>query len=110
MIGRGYRFMASVERAQAIEPALVLDTMLAPYRALVEGRAALETLERDAIPHAIAAFEAMLRADPHSAAAHAGMANAFLMKFESTRVDVTPDLAALQNAEHHACEACRLNS
>ena len=41
---QGYRFIASVERAMPSQPNVALDTLLAPYRAFVDGRAALETL------------------------------------------------------------------
>jgi DNA-binding winged helix-turn-helix (wHTH) protein len=40
---RGYRFSATVERHQARQSDDTLDALLAPYRAFVEGRAALET-------------------------------------------------------------------
>jgi DNA-binding winged helix-turn-helix (wHTH) protein len=43
---RGYRFGARVERGKAKESDASLDALLAPYRAFVEGRAALETLGR----------------------------------------------------------------
>lgn len=109
VIGQGYRFLAAVERAQPSEPAVALDTLLAPYRAFVEGRAALETLDRDAIVRARKAFENALGAAPDYPAAHIGMANACVLAFESTRVDAAPDLAALQQADRHAREGCRLD-
>jgi Flp pilus assembly protein TadD len=37
------------------------------------------------------------------------MANARVLRFESTRADAVPDVAALQQAHHHAREACRLD-
>jgi len=43
---RGYRLSAEVERRTTRESDATLDAILAPYRAFVEGRAALETLER----------------------------------------------------------------
>jgi Tfp pilus assembly protein PilF len=55
------------------------------------------------------AFEDALQAAPDHAAAHVGMANAWVLAFESTRADSTRDLPALQHAEHHAREGCRLD-
>jgi DNA-binding winged helix-turn-helix (wHTH) protein len=109
VVGQGYRFIASVERAQPSQPNVALDTLLAPYRAFVEGRAALETLDRGAIVRARQAFETALTAAPDYPAAHIGMANACVLAFESTRVDAAPDLAALQQADRHAREGCRLD-
>jgi len=63
-IGQGYRFVASVERAQPSQPDVAIDTLLAPYRAFVEGRAALETFDRDAIARARQAFESLVRHCP----------------------------------------------
>jgi DNA-binding winged helix-turn-helix (wHTH) protein len=108
-IGQGYRFVASVERAQPNQQTVPLDTLLAPYRAFVEGRAALETFDRDAIARARQAFENALGSAPDYPAVHIGMANACVLGFESTRADAAPDLAALQQAEHYAREGCRLD-
>ena len=106
---RGYRFSAAVERGKPRESDASLDALLAPYRAFVEGRAALETLDRDAIARARAAFAEALRAEPDYAAAHIGMANAGALTFESTRAHAAPDIEALRQAVHHAREGCRLD-
>jgi tetratricopeptide (TPR) repeat protein len=37
------------------------------------------------------------------------LANACILGFESTRADAVPDVAALNKAEHHAREGCRLD-
>jgi len=58
---RGYRFTGAVERGKPRESDASLDALLAPYRAFVEGRAALETLDRDAVARARAAFAEALR-------------------------------------------------
>ena len=50
---RGYRFTADVERRAARHSDAALDALLAPYRAFVDGRAALETLDRDAVTREI---------------------------------------------------------
>jgi len=106
---RGYRFRAEVARGKPRQSDASLDALLAPYRAFVEGRAALETLDRSAIVRARDAFAQALKADPDYQAAHVGMANACALCFESTRAHLSPDVEALRYAEHHAREACRLD-
>jgi DNA-binding winged helix-turn-helix (wHTH) protein len=106
---RGYRFSGAVERGKPRESDASLDALLAPYRAFVEGRAALETLDRDALARARAAFAEALRGEPDDAAAHIGMANACALGFESTRTHASPDLEALRDAVHHARDGCRLD-
>ncbi len=106
---QGYRFVAPVERGQPLQSNAAIDELLAPYRAFVDGRAALEALDRDAVVLARRVFAEVLRAAPHHPEAHIGMANACVLGFESTRADAVPDLAALQQASHHAREGCRLD-
>jgi DNA-binding winged helix-turn-helix (wHTH) protein len=106
---RGYRFSTTVERGKPRESDASLDALLAPYQAFVEGRAALETLDRDAVTRARAAFAQALQAEPDYAAAHVGMANACALSFESTRAHAAPDVEALRRAVHHAREGCRLD-
>ena len=83
--------------------------MLHPHRAFIDGRAALETLDRDAVLRARDAFEHALGASPDLVPAHVGIANASVMLFESARFDGTRDPVLLPQAEHHAREACRLD-
>ena len=85
-----------------------LDALLDPHRAWIEGRAALETFESTQIVRARDAFERVLRSVPDQASAHVGLANACIMQFEMTRVDESPDVAALESAVRHSREACRL--
>jgi len=106
---RGYRFTAEVARGAARHSDAALDALLAPYRAFVDGRAALETLDRDAVTRAREAFEQALRAEPNDASVHIGMANACILGFEATRADTAPNLDALREAGHHAREGCRLD-
>jgi DNA-binding winged helix-turn-helix (wHTH) protein len=106
---RGYRFAAAVERKAVRESDAALDALLAPHRAFVEGRAALETLEADQIAGARDVFERALALVPEHASAHVGLANACVMQFETTRADPAPDAAALAKAAAHAREACRLD-
>jgi hypothetical protein len=47
---QGYRFSAAVTRSVPRASDSALDALLAPHRAWIEGRAALESFERDQIP------------------------------------------------------------
>ena len=107
---RGYRFTATAERRVARATDESLDALMAPHRAWMEGRAALETLEAEQITRARRDFEQVLEAFPDHAMAHVGLANAYAMRFETTRADAEPDRAALAAAERHAREACRLDA
>ena len=106
---RGYRFAGEVSRVVRRESDQALEALLAPHRAWIEGRAALETLDRDQIVPAREAFEIVLRTAPDQASAHVGLANACAMQFEMTRADESPDVASLAEAGQHAREACRLD-
>jgi DNA-binding winged helix-turn-helix (wHTH) protein/Tfp pilus assembly protein PilF len=105
---QGYRLVADVERTIARASDDALDALLAPHRAWMEGRAALESLARDEVTRARGVFERVVAAAPDQASAHVGLANACVMQFEATRADVDRDVAALERAAHHAREACRL--
>jgi DNA-binding winged helix-turn-helix (wHTH) protein len=107
---QGYRFTGDVKRSAARASDEALEALLAPHRAWIEGRAALETLERDQIVRARGVFEGVLASAPDQASAHVGLANACIMQFEMTRADRQPDGAALESAARHAYEACRLAS
>jgi DNA-binding winged helix-turn-helix (wHTH) protein len=107
---RGYRFSAPVTRAAARETDAGLEALLAPHRAFLEGRAALETLDVDQVARARRVFEDALHVASDQAAAHIGLANACAMQFEITRADSVPDADALAVAMQHAREACRLES
>jgi DNA-binding winged helix-turn-helix (wHTH) protein len=106
---RGYRFTAHTTVAQSRSSDEELAAMLAPYQALVDGRAALETLDRDGVARACGVFEAMTRSSPDFAPAHLGLANALALQLESMRADSHRDDAMLARALHHASEACRLD-
>ncbi len=107
---RGYRFSADVVRLEHRETDESLEALLAPHRAWVDGRSALETLERSEILRARQVFSDVLAQVPGQAAAHVGLANACAMQFEMTRADAVPDAASLAEALHHAREACRLDA
>jgi DNA-binding winged helix-turn-helix (wHTH) protein/Tfp pilus assembly protein PilF len=105
---RGYRFTAAVDRRTARATDESLDLLMAPHRAWLEGRAALETLEGERISRAQRDFEQVLQAFPDHALAHVGLANAWAMQFEMTRAS-GPNREALAAARTHAREACRLD-
>ncbi|HET9359952.1 MAG TPA: winged helix-turn-helix domain-containing protein [Vicinamibacterales bacterium] len=107
---QGYRFIGTVTKTAARASGDALEALLAPHRAWIEGRAALETLKRDQILHAREVFERVLRDVPDEASAHVGLANALVLLFETTRVDPAPDVAALEGAVRHAREACQLQT
>jgi DNA-binding winged helix-turn-helix (wHTH) protein/cytochrome c-type biogenesis protein CcmH/NrfG len=105
---QGYRFTGAVTRTAVRASDDSLEALLAPHRAWIEGRAALETLAADQIVRARGVFEGVLRSAPDQAPAHVGLANACILQFEMTRADESPDTAALTMAAQHAREACRL--
>ena len=105
---QGYRFTGTVTRTTARASDDSLEALLAPHRAWIDGRAALETLEAEQIVRARGVFEGVLRAAPDQAPAHVGLANACFMQFEMTRADESPDVSSLTLAAQHAREACRL--
>jgi DNA-binding winged helix-turn-helix (wHTH) protein/tetratricopeptide (TPR) repeat protein len=108
---RGYRFREQVTTSRHGSPkADAIESQLAPWRDLLEGRAALETLDRDAVVRASVVFEQAVTDAPEYAPAHLGLANACLMHYESTRSDEIPDTDMLLKAGHHAREACRLDA
>ncbi len=107
---QGYRLAAPVTRAAAAATDEDLDALLAPHRALLDGRAALESLTRDEILRAREVFAQVVQRIPDGASAHVGLANACVLQFEMTRADERPDLDALRLAAEHAYEACRLDT
>lgn len=106
---QGYRLTADVTRVSVRAADSDPDARLAPYRAFLDGRALLETLDRDKIRLACQLFTEAVRRDPTCAANHVGLANAHLLQHEATRMDDAPDVDALGRAEAHVREARRLN-
>jgi DNA-binding winged helix-turn-helix (wHTH) protein/Tfp pilus assembly protein PilF len=94
--------------ASPVSP-VAIDALLQPFEAFIDGRTAFETFDRSAVDDAHRAFSEALRLDPDIPAAHIGLANALLLRFEATRADDHPDRTALGQALHHAFEACRLD-
>lgn len=107
---QGYRFAAPVARRVAPDPDDTIDALLAPHRALIDGRAALETLESRKILRARAVFDQVVASMPDHAPAHVGLANACVLQFEMTRAGDVPDAGALRLAAVHAQDACRLDA
>ena len=105
---QGYRFTGEAQRVAARAGDDTLAALIAPHRAFVEGRAALETLAAGRVAEAQRAFESALAAAPDSHSAHVGLATAHVMRFEMTRADPAPAVGALAAAADHAREACRL--
>lgn len=105
---QGYRFAGSVSQSVPAAPDAI-DALLAPHRAFIEGRAALESLDRHQILRARGVFERAVTQAPELAPAHVGLANACALQFEMTRADREPDAAPLAVAEHHARVACGLD-
>src|SRR4051794_32243929 len=105
---RGYRFAGDVAREASRHTDDELDALLAPHRAWLEGRAALETLAVQKVAGAERAFRTVLEASPDHASALVGLANALAFRFEASRPDERPDVAALASALPPARDACRL--
>jgi DNA-binding winged helix-turn-helix (wHTH) protein len=106
--GHGYRFVGSITPAATRASDQDLDVMLAPFRALVDGRAMIETLELERVRTGRDLFLCALQQRPDDATLHVGMANACLLIYESTRADLMPDVGSLRLALHHGQEASRL--
>lgn len=106
---RGYRFRGPVTRGVPRQTDDVLASLLLPYRTFVEGRAAIETLGREAVDRARAAFASVVATQEDYAPGHIGLANALALHFDATRGGETVDVEALRQAMHHAREACRLD-
>lgn len=106
---RGYRFVASLERALRHDCNLSIDAQLETWRLFVQGESDLNTLNRDAIVRARRTFEEVLRDTPDYPPACVGLANACALAYESTRIDTAPDAAALKLAVEYASKGCELS-
>ena len=114
---RGYRFVAPVAEEPAppdrSQPGTVAVSSavagLEPFVAWERGRATLESLSVTALPAAAEAFSRAVAGAPHYAPAHAGLANAYIFRYEATRVDNVPDVAALTAAVAAATRAIELD-
>ena len=104
----GYRFTAAVERGTRERIDVPLETPLAPVRACIQGRADLETLDRDRIGRARQVFEEAVRAAPGYLAAHLGLAMACGFLFKASTPDEQRDTAALELGIQQAHDACAM--
>jgi DNA-binding winged helix-turn-helix (wHTH) protein len=77
-----------------------------PFRAWVQGRLALDSLDLARLDGAVDAFERAVTELPNYAPAHAGLANAYLLQFETTRSGSVPDRELLTKATKAARQAC----
>jgi DNA-binding winged helix-turn-helix (wHTH) protein len=113
---RGYRFVGELPGVAAA-PHLRAAIPIAgkaepdedPFKAWVKGRLALDSLDVNRLPGAVAAFEKAALELPSYAPAHAGLANAYLMQFERTRLGSVPDRALLTRAIAAAERACAID-
>jgi len=94
--------------ALAAEDPGAIERLLEPYRAFLDGQAALERLDVAEVVRARDTFALVLQRQPHLTAAHIGLASACVLQYEATRADASPDHHVLAEAEHHARRACAL--
>ena len=107
---RGYRFVGEpAAAAPAPMPIKEKAPDEDPFKAWVKGRLALDSLDLNRLPGAVAAFERAAEELPAYAPAHAGLANAYLMQFERTRSGSMPDRALLTRAIAAAERACAID-
>ena len=105
---RGYRFVASVARAETHDassstPQRSHETSnLDALRAATEGRLKLEALDPAEVEAAIESFDRAIALDPAFAAAYVGRANARFWKYEQTKYGYRPDAALLAAGIHDA--------
>jgi DNA-binding winged helix-turn-helix (wHTH) protein len=101
---RGYRFIG--EASHDVPQRLSLEGVFHDW---VKGRLALESLDEARLPEAQAAFEHAVAELPGYAPARAGLANAYLLRFEASRIDGAPDETLLHRGVQAARDACRLD-
>lgn len=82
---------------------------LEAYRAVTEGRLALEALEPARVAAAIEAFERAIAADPRYAPSYVGLALAHFAAYESTRAVTDPRMSDLRAAIAYARRALALD-
>ncbi len=103
---RGYRFVASAPALPDSPAPPALPAGEDPFEAWEQGRLALESLDLSRLDQAIAAFERAVANLPSYAPAYAGLANAYMLRFETTRFSNTPDREMLDRAITAARRAC----
>ena len=101
----GYRFTVPVERRPRRDtdtPASSAEAEIALFRDIAHGRTQLDTLDRDIILGARETLRDAVRRAPHYGPAHVDVAMACGLLFESTTLDVQPDVATLAEGLEHA--------
>jgi DNA-binding winged helix-turn-helix (wHTH) protein len=104
---RGYRFVAPVD-ATGTEPAASRvrprreTSSLDAYRALMEGRLQLESLDASDVAVAIENFKRAIDLDPSVPGAYVGLANAHFWRYEMSRHRDHPDASLLSLAIEQA--------
>ena len=101
---RGYRFVAQV--GPAVPGSRLPAPDGDPFHDWVKGRLALESLDLRQLPRAVSAFERSVAELPSYAPAYAGLANAYLVEYETTRFGNIPDRDLLDKAITAARRAC----
>jgi tetratricopeptide (TPR) repeat protein len=96
---RGYRFIGPVDEGGGPPQADALELWM-------KGRGSLEALDAGELQDATAMFERLLASNPNYASAHAAIANAYLLQYELTRSEPSPNREWLQRAIAHAQRAC----
>ncbi len=99
---RGYRFVGATEAVPPARSGAEED----PFQAWEQGRLALESLDLSRLDQAITAFERAVIELPSYAPAYAGLANAYMLRFETTRFSNIPDRETLDRAMTAARRAC----
>lgn len=106
---RGYRMVMPLEFVAPETAPFDLDKLLAPFRDATHGRAALESFTRGGVASAREIFRDLIARRSDDPSGHIGLANAYAMGSDATRLDAERDVDALRLAITHAHEACRLN-
>lgn len=104
---RGYRFVGVATTGP--EPLRAGSREGGAFQDWVKGRLALESLDESRLASALDAFERAVADLPSYAPAHAGLANACLLRFEATRISGTPDASLMERGVAAARDACRLD-
>jgi len=105
----GYMFGAATSPIDADDTDFDVETLLEPFRACFEGRAALETLTRNEVLRARDIFERLTTQYPDRATYRLGLAIACVLSYESTRADPYPDRESLTMAAKSARKAIQLS-
>jgi hypothetical protein len=105
----GCRFVMPVEDARRKNLSRDSTECFDADQEFVKAKAALETMDRDAVEKTRQLFADILSAEPDNVSAKIGLGAAGFLIFESTRVDRNPATGILVEAERHAHEACDLD-